>query len=97
MEINWRAGIQEIPKKKYFEMLNCIPPREPLNMIKGYTQQFLMGEPYTHVNFNDRYQPLYAQFGIKDGRYYYLGLGREKRFTGYSHNQIEENWDTGRY
>lgn len=66
-------------------------------MVKGYTQQFLMGEPYTHVNFNDKYQPLYAQFGMKNGRYYYLGLGRERRFTGYSQNHIEENWDTGRY
>jgi len=99
MEINWRAGIQEITRKQYYDMLNCLPPREPMNLIDGYTNQFLMGEPYTHVNLNDRYQPLYAQFGIKGKRYFYLGLGREKRFAGYTNNPYEysENWETGRY
>jgi len=94
--IQWRGGIQEISKSKYYEMLNCMPPREPYNLINGYTGQFLMGEPYTHINFNDKYQPIYAQFGIKGKKYFYLGLGRERKTTGVNNFPIVENWDTGR-
>ena len=97
-EIQWKGGIQEISKKKYYEMLNCLPPREPYHLIDGYTHQFLMGEPYSHININDKMQPVYAQFGIKGKKYFYLGLGREERSKPTKPiSTIIENWSTGRY
>ena len=97
-EIQWQGGIQEISKSKYYEMLNCLPPREPYNLIDGYTHQFLMGEPFTHINFNDRLRPLYAQFGRKGNKYYYLGLGREERSNPFKNGKlIVEDWDTRRF
>lgn len=93
-EIQWKGGIQEITKKKYYEMLNCMPPREPYMLVDGYTKQFLMGEPYTHVNINDKMRPLYAQFGIRGNKYFYLGLGREKvDYTPKRYSYDKENYE----
>lgn len=64
------AAGQEIEEAIYEQMYNCLPPKNWHE--EGYTKSFRVGEPYTHDYETGR--AIYSAFGMKQGKYYYLGL-----------------------
>lgn len=84
--IDWNGGVQEITEEDYYNFLNIIPPiywdrmrnnRKPSTETKEYTNIFMVGEPYSYDV--ERKKNLYTKFGMKDGKYYYLGLDSVER------------------
>ena len=62
----------EVTRSEYFSKMNIIPPFEIRReeIPKGFHGVFLLGEPYSF----DRKGMTYLAYGIKDERYFYIGL-----------------------
>lgn len=62
---------QEVSHDVYQQMIECLPPLSlpRLTETKGFEAGFLLGEPYDHVNG----RAVYAAFGRRDGRCFFLG------------------------
>lgn len=62
---------QEVTPEIYENMFDCLPPLNlpRLPETRGYTAGFLVGEPNDHVNG----EAVYAAFGRRDGRCFFIG------------------------
>lgn len=80
-DIDWEGGVQEITRGDYYNFLDSVQPIywtrinntvEPGTATPEYSEVFLAGGAFDYDE--EKKKNLYAKFGKKDGKYYYLGL-----------------------